>query len=155
MYKVINSKNLYTYQLDMINQAVTNLNMTGITKYCDPILHPTEDKGCIPLIRMDILNLIKSTVLFMNQEWFVKDTIFELTQDWNIPYGDMPIIVIIPNALMLQDDNLLALRSYAKANNIKTMVLSDKTYVGLQFLLPVHRQLLENYLNRGVQIIEK
>ncbi len=111
-------------QLEAINNAVKERENNPDSQYCELNKHASLEKYVIPIMDKYLKNL---GLDFINDEWLNTDIVEELPQDWTWHF-DTANRVIIPNNLILKNEDLKTYMIESDLDNVKKYVDKDVTY---------------------------
>jgi hypothetical protein len=143
MYKIANNPE----QFNLINQKIKEVENNENSLFSEITKHCKEEKYAFGIGEEGSLirnYLISFGLDFVTPEWLTTNAISELPLDWTW-YYDTLIRTIIPNYLILQDNNLRALIQYCMDNDVLNVVGKEETYVYVNYILPEHLALFESF----------
>jgi len=151
MYKIINNKAEYLRQYEIImSEYQLYYNLSNENVICESILHCSQDFGAFNLCRVDLFESLKETSNIITDEWLNTDIVNELPNDWTWHFTDL-IRIIIPNYLILKDERLTNLISYAKTYDIHNVIDESNTYLYVDYIMEIHRTLFNEFENITIE----
>ena len=141
MYKISNNKQ----EFETINQTAV-LKDSTCTEFSNIIKHCKDELYAFNIGENDILRsiLLSYNLPFITEEWLNTDIVSELPNDWTW-YYETSMRIIIPNYLILSDDNLRNLITYCIENDVLHIIDKDNTWLYVNYILPEHLALLESF----------